>query len=58
MYLGTGSAVLGIRAATGLIPRVTVFIGLTPMALYPIDKHKEEEISAFSNYARRGGPKA
>ncbi len=51
------SAVLGIRVATGLIPLVTVFIGLIPMALYPFDKRKEEEISAFSNFARRGGPK-
>lgn len=48
------SAVLGIRIATGLIPLITVFIGLIPLALYPFDKEKEEQISAFSNQARRG----
>lgn len=58
VYLGTGFAVLGIWVATRLITLVTVFTGLIPMALYPFDKHKEKEISAFSNYARRGGPKA
>lgn len=50
------SAVFGIRVATGLIPLITIIIGLIPMAFYPFDKKKEEEISAFSNYARRGGP--
>lgn len=49
------SAVFGIRVATGLIPLASVFVGLIPMALYPFDKKKEEEISAFSNHARRGG---
>ncbi len=51
------SAVFGIRLATGLIPLIAILIGLIPMAFYPFDKKKEEEISAFSNYARRGGPK-
>lgn len=50
------SAILGIRLATGLIPLAAVLIGLIPIAFYPFDKKKEEEISAFSNYARRGGP--
>ncbi|GGH16167.1 sodium:melibiose symporter [Paenibacillus segetis] len=50
------SAVFGIRVATGLIPLVSVIIGLIPISFYPFDKKKEEEISAFSNYARRGGP--
>lgn len=49
------SAVFGIRLATGLIPLAAVFIGLIPMAFYPFDKKKEQEISAFSNLARRGG---
>ncbi|MFX3631511.1 MAG: MFS transporter [Candidatus Pristimantibacillus sp.] len=50
------SAIFGIRLATGLIPLLCIVIGLIPMAFYPFDKKKEEEISAFSNYARRGGP--
>lgn len=49
------SAVFGIRLATGLVPLMAVIIGLIPIAFYPFDKKKEEEISAFSNYARRGG---
>jgi len=61
-YVGTAevqteSALLGIRIASGLIPLISVFLGLIPMALYPFDKKKEEEISAFSNQARRGGAK-
>lgn len=50
------SAVFGIRLATGLIPLMAIIIGLIPMFFYPFDKKKEEEISAFSNFARRGGP--
>ncbi|MHA0857959.1 MFS transporter [Paenibacillus sp. CMAA1364] len=49
------SAIFGIRLATGLIPLIAVFLGLIPMAFYPFDKKREEEISAFSDHARRGG---
>ncbi|GIP53036.1 MULTISPECIES: MFS transporter [Paenibacillus] len=49
------TAVLGIRIATSLIPLASILLGLIPMAFYPFDKKKEEEISAFSNQARRGG---
>ncbi|MCI1774553.1 MAG: MFS transporter [Paenibacillus lautus] len=51
------SAMLGIRVATGLIPLAAFLLGLIPLALYPFDKKKEDDISAFSNNARRGGVK-
>lgn|GEM_PF-3454919 len=49
------SAVFGIRVATGLIPLAALFLGLIPLAIYPFNKRQEDEISAFSNAARRGG---
>ncbi|RED61965.1 MFS transporter [Cohnella phaseoli] len=50
----TDSALFGIRLAAGIIPLAAVLLGLLPISFYPFDKKKEEEISAFSNRARRG----
>lgn len=47
------SAILGIRIATALVPLASLLIGLIPMAFYPFNKKKEDEISAFSDRARR-----
>lgn len=51
----TESAIFGIRLATGLIPLACMLLALIPMAFFPFNKKKEDEISEFSNQARRGG---
>lgn len=50
----SGSAMLGVRIATAIIPLIAIMIGLIFISLYPFDKQKEDDISDYSNHLRRG----
>ncbi|MCR5277935.1 MAG: MFS transporter [Lachnospiraceae bacterium] len=48
-------AILGIRIGAGLVPIILCVIGFIPMALFPIGKTLEKEISDFNVSARNAG---
>ena len=49
----SASALQGIRIGTGLIPFVFTLFGVVPLLFFPINKAREQELSAFSVAARR-----
>lgn len=49
----SASAIFGIRLATTIVPAVFILIGYIPLFLFPIGHRQEQELSAFSEAARR-----
>ncbi len=50
----SAGAVMGIRVASAVVPMVFALLGMIPLALFPYDKQKEEELSLFSAQRRAG----
>ncbi|NLG28412.1 MAG: hypothetical protein GX557_10905, partial [Chloroflexi bacterium] len=49
-------AMLGIRLATAVVPIAFALVGTIPLAFFPYDRAREQELSAFSERRRRGDP--
>ncbi|NLG24086.1 MAG: hypothetical protein GX558_01915, partial [Clostridiales bacterium] len=50
----SAQAMLGIRLATAVIPIAFCLVGAIPLLLFPYDREKEAQLSAFSAERRRG----
>lgn len=50
----SATAMLGIRIATAAVPIAFALLGLIPLFFFPYDRQREEELSRFSEEARRG----
>lgn len=54
--LQSNQAMLGIRIATALVPIAFALLGMIPLAFFPYDRAREQELSDYSEQRRRGAP--